>query len=66
MPPEPNNNRSSGDAPYHPLRTTPARAFDIVAITASLGGLDALSRVLGALPPDFPVPVLVVQHMSAR
>ena len=66
MPPEPNNNRSSGDAAYHPLRTTPARAFDIVAMTASLGGLDALSRVLGALPPDFPVPILIVQHMSAR
>jgi two-component system chemotaxis response regulator CheB len=38
----------------------------VVAIAASLGGLDALSRLLGALPPDFPVPVLVVQHLSAR
>ena len=27
------------------------RAFDVVAMTASLGGLDALSHVLGALPP---------------
>lgn len=48
------------------LDAAPTRAFDIVAMTASLGGLEALTRVLGALPPDFPVPVLVVQHMSAR
>jgi two-component system, chemotaxis family, protein-glutamate methylesterase/glutaminase len=42
------------------------RPFDVVAMTASLGGLDALSRVLGALPPDFPLPILVVQHLSSR
>lgn len=42
------------------------RAFDVVAIAASLGGFEALSGVLGALPIDFPVPVLVVQHLSAR
>jgi chemotaxis response regulator CheB len=41
-------------------------AVKLVAMTASLGGLDALSRALGTLPPDFPVPILVVQHMSAR
>jgi two-component system chemotaxis response regulator CheB len=40
-------------------------AFDIVAIAASLGGINALGRVLSALPPDFPVPVAVVQHVSA-
>lgn len=42
------------------------RAFDIVAMTASLGGIGALSHVLSTLPPNFPVPVLVVQHLSAR
>lgn len=42
------------------------RPFDVVAITASMGGLDALSQVLGALPPDFSLPILVVQHLSAR
>jgi two-component system, chemotaxis family, protein-glutamate methylesterase/glutaminase len=42
------------------------RAFDVVAMAASLGGLDALIQVLGALPPTFPAPILVVQHLSAR
>jgi two-component system chemotaxis response regulator CheB len=36
----------------------------IVAITASAGGVEALSKVLSGLPPDFPVPIVVVQHMS--
>jgi two-component system chemotaxis response regulator CheB len=35
---------------------------EIVAIGASLGGLDALSRLLGALPADFACPIVLVQH----
>ena len=38
--------------------------FDVVAIVASAGGLTALSEVLSGLPPDFPAPVVVVQHMA--
>ncbi|MEJ7784200.1 MAG: chemotaxis protein CheB [Solirubrobacteraceae bacterium] len=36
----------------------------IVVIGASLGGLNALERVLHGLPEDFALPVLVVQHRS--
>jgi two-component system, chemotaxis family, protein-glutamate methylesterase/glutaminase len=36
----------------------------VVAVAASAGGITALSEVLGALPADFPVPVLVVQHLA--
>lgn len=36
----------------------------IVAITASAGGVEALSKVLSELPADFPVPILVVQHLD--
>jgi two-component system chemotaxis response regulator CheB len=36
----------------------------VVALAASAGGILALSEVLGALPADFPVPVLVVQHLA--
>src|SRR5690606_17956232 len=36
----------------------------VVAIGASTGGPTALARVLGALPDDFPLPVLVVLHVG--
>jgi two-component system, chemotaxis family, protein-glutamate methylesterase/glutaminase len=39
-------------------------AYGLVVIGASWGGLDALERVLGALPPDFPTPIAVAQHRS--
>jgi len=41
-------------------------AFDVVAVAASAGGLSALSRLLDGLPDDFPVPLLVVQHVDPR
>jgi two-component system chemotaxis response regulator CheB len=37
-----------------------------VALAASAGGLTALSKVLGGLPPDFPASVVVVQHLDPR
>jgi two-component system chemotaxis response regulator CheB len=40
--------------------------FDIVAMAASAGGLNALTQVLGALPREFPVGILVVQHLDPR
>ena len=40
--------------------------FDIVAMAASAGGLNALTLVLGALPREFPVGILVVQHLDPR
>jgi two-component system chemotaxis response regulator CheB len=43
------------------LRDVPA---EVVAIAASTGGPAALHRILTILPADFPVPILVVQHIS--
>ena len=40
-------------------------AIEIVAIGISTGGPNALRRVLANIAPDFPVPVLIVQHMPA-
>lgn len=37
--------------------------IDVVAIGSSTGGPNALAEVLPQLPADFPVPVVVVQHM---
>ena len=36
--------------------------YDFIAITASAGGISALGHVLAALPADFDVPIVVVQH----
>jgi len=44
-------------------RREPA-AVDVVAIGASTGGPAALQRVLCGLSGDFPVPLLVVQHIA--
>ena len=35
-----------------------------VGIAASTGGPSAVQRVLGALPPEIPAPILVVQHIA--
>ncbi|MEV6912438.1 chemotaxis protein CheB [Amycolatopsis sp. NPDC051071] len=39
-------------------------AYEIVAIGSSAGGVKALIEILGALPADFPVPLVIVQHMD--
>jgi two-component system, chemotaxis family, protein-glutamate methylesterase/glutaminase len=62
-------------APRTPARTPPVVSADdgklpraghvtAVGIGASAGGPAALSTALGLLPATFPLPVLVVQHMS--
>ena len=38
------------------------RSIDIVVIGCSLGGMRALSMLLGALPADFDPPIAAVQH----
>ena len=37
--------------------------IDLVAIGTSTGGPNALAVVLPAIPKDFPVPIVIVQHM---
>jgi two-component system chemotaxis response regulator CheB len=38
------------------------REFRLIVIGCSLGGMNALVKVIGELPADFPVPIAVVQH----
>lgn len=38
-------------------------SFSICVIGVSTGGPEALGKLIPALPSDFPVPVLIVQHM---
>jgi two-component system chemotaxis response regulator CheB len=49
--------------PSAPRPTSAAARIDLVAIGASTGGPNALAELFAALPADFPVPILVVQHM---
>lgn len=41
----------------------PSSRIEVVAIGASTGGPNALAHLFSALPPDLPVPIVVVQHM---
>jgi two-component system chemotaxis response regulator CheB len=53
-------------APAAPSATSglSARRTPLICIGASTGGPPALAAILGALPADLQVPVLVVQHMA--
>ena len=44
--------------------TASGRRVDAVGLVASTGGPPALARVLGALPADLPIPLLVAQHIA--
>jgi two-component system chemotaxis response regulator CheB len=50
-----------------PIRPAPARATSgapsVLAIGASTGGPGALAEIFRRLPADFPVPIVIVQHM---
>lgn len=47
-----------------PVMENNQREYEAVTIGASAGGLHVLSDILKALPVDFAVPVIVIQHRS--
>ena len=54
------------DGPVRLHRATgPRPPVEVVAIGASTGGPNALAELLTQLPEDFPVPIVIVQHMLA-
>jgi two-component system chemotaxis response regulator CheB len=55
--------RRRSDRPADPPVGDPAAPLQIIGIAASTGGPPALARLLQELPPDLPVPVVVVQHI---
>jgi two-component system chemotaxis response regulator CheB len=54
-----------GAATALPARAGKLPAIELIAIGCSTGGPSALGLLLGALPRDLPVPVLIAQHMAA-
>jgi two-component system chemotaxis response regulator CheB len=42
------------------------RAFEVVAVAASAGGVQALQSLLAGLPSYFPAPLIIVQHLPPR
>jgi two-component system chemotaxis response regulator CheB len=61
------NGASQGQTPRAQVpggqRREPQRRPEMLVIAASTGGPNALQELLPALPKDFPLPVLIVQHM---
>ncbi len=55
--------RSQAETPQRPDCVAPEVA--VIAIATSTGGPPALNCLLSGLPPDIPVPVVVVQHIAA-
>ncbi|HET8660609.1 MAG TPA: chemotaxis protein CheB [Micromonosporaceae bacterium] len=43
---------------------TPQLKAPVVALVCSTGGLDAITRILGHVPPDFAAAVIVLRHQS--
>ena len=39
--------------------------YKIIVIGTSAGGMDALKKILPFFPPAFPVPIVIVQHVSS-
>lgn len=54
--------------PVSGIRPVPAEfpPVKIVAVGSSTGGVQALQHLLGGLPEDFELPVVIVQHMPAK
>jgi two-component system chemotaxis response regulator CheB len=48
-----------------PIRANLLSSPELIVIGASAGGPGALVQILGKLPENFPIPILVVQHLSA-
>lgn len=47
------------------IKERPKHNVDVIAVAASTGGPAVLLKLFSALPHDFSIPILVVQHISA-
>ena len=47
------------------LKTSSGKKYSLLAIGTSTGGPVALQKILTELPQDFPLPIILIQHMPA-
>lgn len=57
--------RSPEQTPALVTPAQPSSRIDVIAVGSSTGGPNALAELVPQFPEDFPVPVLIVQHMPA-
>jgi len=55
---------SAPSGPAAGLFAPSIRTIDVIALGASTGGPPVIKRILSGLASDFPIPLLVVQHMA--
>jgi two-component system chemotaxis response regulator CheB len=56
--------KPAGSARAKTLGASAHPSFPVIAMAASVGGLAALSVILGGLPADFPGAITIVMHLS--
>jgi two-component system, chemotaxis family, protein-glutamate methylesterase/glutaminase len=57
--------KEPADVVCETTRDLPASgSFPVIAMAASVGGLKALSVILGGLPADFPAAIAIVMHLA--
>ncbi|HEX3019915.1 MAG TPA: chemotaxis response regulator protein-glutamate methylesterase [Chitinispirillaceae bacterium] len=49
--------------PHHSLSADRPKTFNMCVIGVSTGGPDALNKLIPQFPENFPLPILIVQHM---
>lgn len=58
--------REEQEQPAEREQAAQRRLYNLVVIGSSAGGIEALSTVVKALGSDFPVPVVIAQHLDPR
>lgn len=57
--------RATARRPQPTVKMSASAPVRVIAVAASTGGPAALARILGDLPAQFPVPILIVQHIAS-
>ena len=48
------------------MTSAPLLLCDLVVIGSSAGGVEALATLVATLPPDFPAPIVLAQHLDPQ